>query len=305
MNSSDTIRVFVGADRSQKLAIDVLAYSIKRHTTANVEVIPMVDLDVPVPRDPRNHQRTGFSFSRFCIPKLCGYKGQAIYMDADMQVFKDISTLWSLPFNGHRVLVQESVKHTNVSLNKENAPSTRKKQCAVMLIDCENLDWDIREIVHGLDEGSYNYSQLMDEMCIVPEEQVGYRVPFEWNSLEHFDISTCLIHYTDMGTQPWVSTRNPNGEIWFAEVRRMLADGSLCMEQLQQEIVMGHFRPSLVRDIRWGHKVPNFLRSTFNHLNEAFDRARGFVAHRKVYDAKRVRMAAVRAHEMSVKVDRV
>lgn len=305
MNSSDTIRVFVGADRSQKLAIDVLAYSIKRHTTANVEVIPMVDLDVPVPHDPRNHQRTGFSFSRFCIPKLCGYKGKAIYMDADMQVFKDISTLWSLPFNGHRVLVQESVKHTDVSLNKENAPSTRKKQCAVMLIDCENLDWDVREIVHGLDEGSYSYLQLMDEMCIVPEEQVGYRVPFEWNSLEHFDKSTCLIHYTDMGTQPWVSTRNPNGEIWFAEVRRMLADGSLCIEQLQKEIEMGHFRPSLVRDIRWGNKVPTFLRSMFNHLNEAFDRARGFVAHRKVYDAKRVRMAAVRAYEQSVKANRV
>jgi hypothetical protein len=303
MNSSDTIRVFVGADRSQKLAIDVLAYSIKRNTTANVEVVPMVDLDVPLPRDPRNHQRTGFSFSRFCIPNLCDYTGRAIYMDADMQVFKDISTLWSLPFNGHRVLVQESVKYTDVSLNKENAPSTRKKQSAVMLIDCENLDWDVREIVRGLDEEHYTYSQLMDEMCIVPDELVGYRVPFEWNSLEHFDESTCLIHYTDMGTQPWVSTRNANGEIWFAEVRRMLSDGSLRMEQLQQEIDMGHFRPSLLRDIRWGHSVPTFLRPIFNRLNESMDRARGFVAHRDVYEAKRIRMAAVRAHEKLVRAE--
>lgn len=304
MNSSETIRVFVGADRSQQLAIDVLAYSIKRHTTASVEVIPMVDLDVPVPRDPRNHQRTGFSFSRFCIPQLCGYKGRAIYMDADMQVFKDIRSLWNLPFDGQRVLVQESVKHTDVTLQKQNAPSTRKKQCAVMLIDCENLDWDVREIVRGLDEERYTYSQLLDEMCIVPEEMVGYRVPFEWNSLEHYDKSTCLIHYTDMGTQPWVSTRNPNGEIWFAEVRRMLADGSLRIEQVQQEIDMGHFRPSLVRDIRWGSKVPSFLRSMFNRLNESMDRARGYVAHRKVYEAKRLRMAAVRAHEKSMTADR-
>lgn len=304
MSSGDTIRVFVGADRSQQLAIDVLAYSIKRHTTANVEVVPMVDLNVPVPRDPRNHQRTGFSFSRFCIPQLCGYRGRAIYMDADMQVFKDIRSLWNLPFNGQRVLVQESVKHTDVTLHKENAPSTRKKQCAVMLIDCENLNWDVREIVRGLDEERYTYSQLMDEMCIVPEELVGYRVPFEWNSLEHFDESTCLIHYTDMGTQPWVSTRNPNGEVWFSEVRRMLADGALCTEQLQQEIDMGHFRPSLARDIRWGHLVPSFLRSAFNRLNEGLDHARGYVPHRKVYEAKRRRMAAIRAHEKAVAVER-
>jgi hypothetical protein len=221
-------------------------------------------------------------------------------MDADMQVFKDIRSLWNLPFNGQRVLVQESVKHTDLTLRKENAPSTRKKQCAVMLLDCESLDWDVREIVRGLDEELYTYSQLIDELCIVPEELVGYRVPFEWNSLEHFDESTCLIHYTDMGTQPWVSTRNPNGEIWLAEVRRMLADSALRIEQLQQEIDMGHFRPSLMRDIRWGNLVPPLLRSTFNRLNEGMDRARGFVAHRKVYEAKRRRMAAVRAQEKSL-----
>jgi hypothetical protein len=300
MSTGEPIRVYVGADRSQQLAIGVLEYSIKRHTTAEVQVIPMVDLDVPTPRDPRNGQRTGFSFSRFCIPALAGYRGRAIYMDADMQVFKDIRSLWDIPFEGRQVLVQESVKHTDVTLKKDNAPAKRKKQCAVMLLDCDSLRWDVREIVRGLDEGRYDYSQLLDEMCIVPEDKVGYKVPFEWNSLEHFDEATCLIHYTDMGTQPWVSTRNPNGHIWFAEVRRMLADGSLRWQQLEEEVALGHFRPSLLRELRWGHRVPAFLRGWFNRTNEAADRAGGFVAHRKVYEAKRRRGEAVREYEQSL-----
>jgi hypothetical protein len=304
MTSQQPIRVYVGADRSQELAVAVLEYSIKRHTTADVQVIPMVDLDVPAPSDPRNGQRTGFSFSRFCIPQLAGYRGRAIYMDADMQVFKDIRSLWSIPFDGCHVLVQESVKHTSESLRKENAPVQRKKQCAVMLLDCDSLRWDVRDIVRGLDEGRYDYAELMDGMCVVPEDRVGYKVPFEWNSLEHFDSDTCLIHYTDMGTQPWVSTRNPNGHLWFAEVRRMLADGTLKWERVEQEVELGFFRPSLLRELRWGHHVPAFLRGWFNRTNEALDRASGFVPHRKVYEAKRLRAEAVRAYEKKLSLNK-
>lgn len=300
MSNDDVIRVYVGTDRSQLLAVPVLEHSIKRHTTAKVEVIPMLDLPVPVPRDPRNGQRTGFSFSRFCIPKLAGYKGRAIYMDADMQVFKDIRGLWDLPFNGAKVLIQEEVKHTDITMAKENAPAIRKKQCAVMLLDCENLDWDINKIVQELDDGKYTYDQLLSEICILPEEEVGYGIPFEWNSLEYFDENTCLIHYTDMGTQPWVSTRNPNGHIWFAEVRDMLADGSLDWETIQKDIDLGYFRPSLARDIRYGHMIPQFLKQLFNRMNETLDRMKGYVPHKAVYEAKRLRNKAIKDYERSI-----
>ena len=250
MSLVEPIRVFVGADRSQQLAIAVLEHSIRRHTKEPVEVIPMVDLEVPVPVDPRNQARTGFSFSRFCIPKLAGYRGRAIYMDADMQVFKDIRELWELPFNGRKVLIQREVKHLDQTLKLSNAPQKRIKQCAVMLLDCERLDWDVERIVAQLDAGDYGYESLMYELCVLAEEDVGYEVPFEWNSLEHFDANTRLIHYTDMGTQPWVSTRNPNANLWLDEVRQMLRSGLLSLEQVQVEIQAGYFRPSLLRDIR-------------------------------------------------------
>lgn len=300
MSLAEPIRVFVGADRSQQMAIAVLEHSIRRHTKELVEVIPMVDLEVPVPVDPRNWARTGFSFSRFCIPKLAGYRGRAIYMDADMQVFKDIRELWEIPFNGQKVLIQKEVKYLDQTLKLSNAPQKRIKQCAVMLLDCERLDWDIERIVAQLDAGEYDYENLIYELCVLAEEDIGYEVPFEWNSLEHFDANTRLIHYTDMGTQPWVSTRNPNAKLWLDEVRQMLRSGLLSMEQVKAEIQAGYFRPSLLRDIRWRHLIPSALLPLFDRTNASLDRASGYVPHKAVYEAKRARSLAVKESERLV-----
>jgi lipopolysaccharide biosynthesis glycosyltransferase len=298
----DVIRVFVGADRSQQLAVAVLEYSIKRHTTARVEVIPMVDLPVPQPADPRNGQRTGFSYSRFCIPKLAGYKGKAIYMDADMLVFRDIRELWNIPFDSAKIVIQKEVLHQEETLKKAGAPKKRKKQCAVMLLDCDRLDWEIESIVRGFDENKYDYEQLMYDMCILDESEVKYGIPFEWNSLEHWDEGTCLIHYTDVYTQPWTACGNKNGYLWFNEVRRMIRDGSLDEATLQREIELGYFRPSLLRDIKYCHLLPPVFHASWDRLNAKLDRASGYIPHKAVYEAKRLRQRAIKEYEEKNKV---
>jgi len=296
MGDGEAIRVYVGADRSQLLAVSVLEHSIKRHTNAKLQVIPMVDLPVPKPLDPRNGQRTGFSFSRFCIPRLAGYKGKAIYMDADMLVFRDIRELWQIPFDGAKVVIQREVKHQETTTRKEGAPSKRIKQCAVMLLDCERLNWTIEGLVSGMDEGKYDYEQLMYQLCVLDEADVNYGIPFEWNSLEHADADTRLLHYTDVYTQPWTYAGNPFGDRWFAEVRLMLQDGSLRRTDLRREIELGYFRPSLVRDVRFGHLVPGFLRRGFDLYNRGADKAAGFVAHKAVYEAKKERGRAIQEY---------
>lgn len=301
MREDETIRVFVGEDHSQQAAIKVWEYSIRRHNKARVEVVPMIDLPVPQPKDPRNGQRTGFSYSRFCIPKLARYTGIAIYKDADMLVFKDLLELWNLPFNGARVLVQLEVKRLAVSLSKENAPSKRIKQCAVMLLDCSRLDWNIESIVDDMDHERYNYEQLMYELCILKEEDVGYTIPFEWSSLEYFGSNTLLIHYTDMGIQPWVSKKNSNAHFWFSEIRRMISDGSLELGALQAEIRQCYIRPSLIRDIRLGPHVPGVLKLLFDRFNAASTRLSGYVAHHAVYETKRLRNRRIREYEAELK----
>src|SRR3954451_5303347 len=88
--ANPTLRIFVGTDDSQIVAHEVLEYSIRKHTSRPVEFVPMHNIDLPLPRDPAQRPRTGFSFYRFLIPSLCGFKGRAIYLDADMLVLSDI-----------------------------------------------------------------------------------------------------------------------------------------------------------------------------------------------------------------------
>jgi lipopolysaccharide biosynthesis glycosyltransferase len=297
----EIIRVFVGVDRSQMLAVPVLAHSIKRHTTAKVEVIPMLDLPVPVPQDPRNGQRTGFSLSRFCIPKLCGYKGKAIYMDADMLVMRDIRELWNIPFDGAKIIIQQEVKHTEKTLQKVGAPKARKRQSAVMLLDCASLDWDVESIVQGMDDERYDYDQLMSELAILDESEIKYGVPFEWNSLEHWDSETRLIHYTDIATQPWSSCGNKNAWLWFHEVRKMLANKSLNQYVIEEDIRLGYLRPSLLKDIRYRHLIPKFLHVAWDKKNAVFDKFSGYEPHKDIYAARRVRKKLIKEYEAKFK----
>ncbi len=282
---TEPIRIYVGTDRSQMAGFDVLKYSIERHTDAKVEMSTMMDVHLPDPVDPRNRKRTGFSFNRFAIPQLAGYKGRAIYTDADMQVFTDIRELWELDFHGAKVVCQEELPDDMAHDKKKHAPKARKKQCSVMLLDCGALDWDPVEIVRGLD-GKYTYQELMSEMCILDESEVSYTLPIEWNSLEHYDENTCLIHYTDMPTQPWVSAENPLGWVWINEVRRMLKDKVIGMDYLHNEVALGYARPSLVTEIKKvkdSRDVDEDLRRQL--INE--DRKKGFVKHAAVMEAKR------------------
>jgi len=292
---NETVDIFVGTDRSQLLSVAVLEHSIQRHASMPVCVTPLIDLDLPEPKDIRQGSRTNFSFARFAIPAIKGYQGRAIYVDADMLVFRDIADLWQLPLDGVTISIQEEVPDALVRHAKAGAPAQRKKQCSVMLIDCARAHWDVDAIVAGLD-GQYTYEQLLGDMCILPEEEVCYGVPFAWNSLEHYDASTCLIHYTDMATQPWVSTDNRNSLPWMLEVRLMLAKGALSWANLRREVDLGYFRPSLITELEEMPHVAGWNADAARRYAAA-DKAAGFVKHAEVYRRKKARAEQVRRYE--------
>lgn len=295
--NDDVVRVFVGADRSQALAVDVLEYSIKRHTQAPVEVTSMANLTLPEPVDIRQGSRTNFSFTRFAIPGLCNYQGKAVYMDADMQVFKDILGLWNIPFEEReKVQILEGVPDEYQPDGKKGAPEKRKKQSSVMLLDCGSLDWVVEDLIKGLD-GEYTYDELLSDLCVLEPDEVGYKVPFIWNSLEiHVPGETGLTHYTDMFTQPWVSNENPIGWVWIDEVRRMLSDGALKLEQLEEEVKLGYFRPSILEEVKMNVDLSQPDEARTARFQKIDDDA-GFVKHKEVYDKKRARKKAIKAYE--------
>ncbi|MGI8440582.1 MAG: glycosyltransferase [Thermoleophilaceae bacterium] len=244
----EPIRVFVGADESQLVPAAVLEYTIRKNTSRRVEFNVMRDLPVPMPSDPAKRPRTGFSFYRFMLPELVGYEGRALYLDCDMQVFADMSELWELPFGDETVLCTYQPKPPERwSGNKSFKPG---RHLAVMLLDCSRLHWDVAEIVRGLDEDRYGYTELMSDLAVVPEEQISERIPVEWNSLEHYDpTQTKLVHYTAVPTQPWKNAENPLRELWLGAFREALGASALDPQIVVDGIEGGHVDPSLYAEL--------------------------------------------------------
>jgi hypothetical protein len=238
LDAESPVRVYVAATQAQWLAVRVLEYSIRRHASMDVEVFPLyrAGLTIPVPRDPAHRPRTPFSFQRFLIPALAGYRGRAIYLDSDMLVFTDIARLWRMPFGDADVLAVGA------------AGTPRRPQFSVMLLDCARLTWDIDAIVGDLDRGALDYQQLMYELSIAT--RVSAAIPARWNALEAYDPGeTALLHYTDMPTQPWLSTANPLGHLWVRHLIEAIDHGFLSRDEVAAEVAAGHVRPSLLAQI--------------------------------------------------------
>jgi hypothetical protein len=237
------IKVFVAATPSEWLPARVLEFSIKEtaSTPISLHSIHSFNRPIPMPASLENRPRTPFSFQRFLIPELCEFTGRAIYLDADMLVFRDIMEVW-----------QQDLTTCDLQTVMD-AKRGRRKQFSVMLLNCQTLQWNVEQIVADLDAGKMDYAGLMYEMRLA--RRIRSDIPSEWNSLEHFEAGkTALLHYTDMSTQPWVYAAHPLGYLWIESLRRALASGFITRDELKREVDQGHVRPSLLAQIETGHR---------------------------------------------------
>lgn len=240
--AEDPVRLFVGVSPEQRLALEVLAFSVRRRTARTVEVWPMDGQELPVPRDRRNRGRTGFSFARFEIPRLCGYQGTAVYLDADMLALGDVAQLWSLELGGADLLYSQ------------HPPDQPGARFSVMLLDCSRLEgWSAAHVVDLLDQGQHTYEQIMHELVLVSDARKRAAIPTRWNSLDHFiDGETALVHYTSVPTQPWIHGGHPHGAVWYRELQEALDQGEISAAMVHDEIRCGHVHPRLLEWTRLG-----------------------------------------------------
>ena len=261
LNVESPVRVYVGSTEAQMLAVKVLEYSIRKHASMSVEVFPLHRANVqpyPTPKDVANRPRTPFSFQRFYIPQLAGYRGRAIYVDSDMQVFQDIRKLWTVPFDGADLLAA-----------RERGDDGRRPQFAVMLLNCEALRWDLNDIVARLDSGELTYETLMYQMAVAKDVRAA--IDATWNSLERYDEGeTALLHYTDMTTQPWISRQNKLGYLWVRDLIEAVDKGFITMDYIREHVAQGWVRPSVVYQVEQRVEDPLLLPKAARALDDAF-----------------------------------
>ena len=226
---SEQLYIGVGCLESQWLPFAVLRHSILRHTQRAVTVEPLyrAGIDVPIPCDPRNRQKTPFSFQRFLIPEVRGYRGRAMYLDSDMLVFDDIGALFAIDFGDANVLAVP-------------------RETSVLLLDCEQLAWNIRDLVADLDAGELSYDGLMTCRSVA---RVRYDLPPAWNWLDNANspppANVALLHYTVTSSQPWLTAGHRLGHLWLKALFAALDDGTISRAEVEQAVQRGFVRPSL------------------------------------------------------------
>jgi len=97
-------QIYVGVDRRQWLAYTVLQHSIYSRATKPVQVMPLILPQLPVTKI----GLTDFTYSRYLVPWLCGFKGRSLFVDADFLCLTDINELFALFDANYAVQVVQS-----------------------------------------------------------------------------------------------------------------------------------------------------------------------------------------------------
>jgi lipopolysaccharide biosynthesis glycosyltransferase len=223
------LRIFIGWDSRFPEPADVLRYSLLKHSSIPLDIryLKLAELDFHREVDPL--ASTEFTYTRFLVPHLCGFEGNAIFMDNDMLCCGDVRELDELSLDGLALrVVQHDYAPTNAT-KMYGCPQTvypRKNWSSMMLMDCSQLRLWSKQVVER-ESGAYLH-RFQD----IPDEKIG-RLPESWNMLDRMDDTTRLIHYTNGG--PWFAeyVDHPHAAIWFRyrdEMRAAQAVGILPRE---------------------------------------------------------------------------
>lgn len=121
------LRIFIGIDERQPIAYHVLVSSIQRRASKPVAITPLILDQLPMKR----RGLTSFTYSRYLVPYLCNYEGQALFIDSDMLLLGDIAELFDsgtgdsvdvVPFAGNFAFERPSVMLFNCAECRDLTP---------------------------------------------------------------------------------------------------------------------------------------------------------------------------------------
>lgn len=158
------LRVFIGYDPRQPVSYQVLHHSITRLSTKPVPITALVIEQLPITRV----GLTPFTFTRYLVPWLCNYEGEAIFMDADMLCLTDIT---KIPRNEQPVSVVKN--------------KLRFEWPSLMVFNCDKCKVLTPEFIESGSPQAMEWSEVGE-------------LPSEWNHLVGYDPpqKAKIVHYT-------------------------------------------------------------------------------------------------------------
>jgi len=138
------IRLFCGYDEREAVGYHVFAQSVLERCSGRVSLTPLHAGNAPAgSRDGSN----AFTYSRFLVPWLCGFKGHAIFVDgSDMLLRADLEELWALrdpraavQVVKHDYRTSAKRKYVGTEMESDNRDYPRKNWSSVVIWNCGNF----------------------------------------------------------------------------------------------------------------------------------------------------------------------
>lgn len=211
------IDLFAGWDAREEAGFHVFCRSVLSRASVPVRITPVGAFGGP--------QGTNeFTYSRFMVPALTGYRGHAIFMDgSDMIMRADIAALDRLFDPAYAVQVvqhapyktRHKVKYVGTAMECPNTNYARKNWASVMLINCEHEAW--RSVPEGLDALQLRF---------IPDDLIG-EIPSTWNRLVDEGMDAGNVCHWTAGIPAFRHYANaPHADLWHSERAAMLQEAA-------------------------------------------------------------------------------
>lgn len=209
------MKLFCGYDPREAIGFHVFTHSALKHTTKTLEITPLASMGM-------GEGSNAFTLSRFLVPKLCGFKGRALFVDAcDMLCLGDLAELDALFDPRYAIQVvkhktyktQHRTKYRGTSMECPNLNYERKNWMSVAMFNCEHPAWriDVRELA----------AHDLLALKFLNDADIG-ELPAEWNRLVdegHPHEDAKILHWTAGMPAFDYYTSAPAADLWhFARI---------------------------------------------------------------------------------------
>ncbi len=226
--TNSPFRIFVGWDSREDIAYQVCRHSIAARASVPVEVIPIKQYEL---RDRGLYRRerdplasTEFTYTRFFVPHLAGYRGWALFCDCDFLWLADIKRLIEQIDDRYAVMCVHHDHRPPESWKMDGRQQTlypRKNWSSMVLYNCGHPDnAALTPALINAESGAFLHRfQWLDDAVIGAVAET-------WNWLEGWcrrpaDGPPNVVHFTRGG--PWFDDwRDVDyAELWRAEERAL------------------------------------------------------------------------------------
>lgn len=240
----EPLRVFIGYDPRQPVAYQVLAHSVWSRASRPVS-ITRLQLSQLAPFTRRG--LTEFTFSRFLVPYLCGYRGFGMFLDSDMLCLGDVYDLVALALA--QFLAHEKAQTKDLSPRDEAAwDSAKGAQVAVVdhpkrLFERPSM-MVFQNVACRMLTPEWVQNEANNPYALESWAPMICHLPPEWNHLVGYDApnpDAKLVHYT-MGIPCWPETQNCEfAKEWHKEAAKSFSTVSFA-ELMGRSVHVPHVR---------------------------------------------------------------